>query len=530
MSMDRPNFVLFITDQQRADFLGCAGHPVLRTPNIDSIAASGVRFDRCYVASPICMPNRASLLTGRMPTAHQARSNGIPLSRRATTLGNLLHEAGYATGLVGKSHLQNHLDAQPLCDRPAIKDGYHEPSAKFSDAFQHDLADDFYTQETPRYWKDAHARVQVPYYGFDHVELTLRHGDIAEGDYLHWAREKGVDLPQIRGKQHQLAHDYICPDAWRTAVPEEVYPTAFVADRSVSFLRQAARSDRPFFLLVSFPDPHHPFTPPGRYWDMYSPDSMPLPAAYSWDDWDPPPHVRQLLDEHDQGRSERKFIGYAINEREAREAQALTCGLISCIDDAVGRVLESLKALGLDQKTVVSFTTDHGDYLGDHRLLLKGPAHYQSLIRTPFIWSDPMLERQGETTDALASTIDITATILDRARIGAFVGMQGKSLLPVLEENAAPRDAVLIQEEQQRLCYGFTSPPHVQTLVTKRWRMSLYRGADWGELYDLENDPDEKVNLWSDPAHAHAKAGLLERFLKEELDLVDTSPFPTGQA
>jgi arylsulfatase A-like enzyme len=530
MKMDRPNFVLFITDQQRADFLGCAGHPVLRTPHIDSIAANGVRFDRCYVASPVCMPNRASLLTGRMPSVHQARSNGIPLSRRATTVCNLLHDAGYATALVGKSHIQNHLDAKPLCGRPATKGGYHEPSSGFAEAYQHDLTDAFYTQETPRYWKNPDARVRVPYYGFDHVELTLRHGDLAEGDYLRWAREQGVDVTTLRGRQNQLPHDYVCPDAWRTAVPEDVYPTAFVADRSISFLDRAARSDQPFFLLVSFPDPHHPFTPPGRYWDMYSPESMPLPSAYGWSDWSPPPHVRQLLGEYEAGQSERVFVGYAVNEREAREAQALTCGLISCIDDAVGRVLDSLRRLGLADNTVVSFTSDHGDYLGDHRLLLKGPAHYQSLIRAPFIWSDPALSRRGEATSALASTIDIPATILDRARVGSFVGMQGRSLLPVLQGEGATRDAVMVQEEQQRLCYGFTSPPHVHTLVTGRWRMSLYRSVEWGELYDLDNDPDEKVNLWDDPRHAGAKAELLERFVKEELDLVDQSPFPTGQA
>jgi arylsulfatase A-like enzyme len=528
--MDRPNFVLFITDQQRADFLGCAGHPVLRTPNIDSIAAKGIRFDRCYVASPVCMPNRASLLTGRMPSVHQARSNGIPLSRRATTICNLLHDAGYTTALVGKSHIQNHLDAKPLCGRPPSAAGYNEPSPKFGEAYQHDLTDEFYTQETPRYWKNPHAKVQVPYYGFDHVELTLRHGDLAEGDYSRWAREKGVDVKTLRGRQNQLSHDYVCPDAWRTAVPEEVYPTAFVADRSISFLDRAASSDRPFFLLVSFPDPHHPFTPPGRYWDMYSPESMPLPSAYGWNDWRPPPHVRRLLSEYEAGQSERVFVGYAVNAREAREAQALTCGLISCIDDAVGRVLDALERLGLTGNTVVSFTSDHGDYLGDHRLLLKGPAHYQSLIRAPFIWSDPALSRGGEATNALASTIDIPATILDRAQVGSFVGMQGRSLLPVLQGDGATRDAVMVQEEQQRLCYGFTSPPHVHTLVTGCWRMSLYRGVDWGELYDLENDPDEKLNLWDDSRHVGVKAELLERFVKEELDLVDRSPFPTGQA
>ena len=110
----RPNFVLFITDQQRADFLGCYGHPVLRTPHIDSIAARGTAFDRFHVASPVCMPNRASLMTGRMPSVHGVRSNGIPLSINAVTFVDLLRDAGYATALIGKSHLQNFTPHGPI--------------------------------------------------------------------------------------------------------------------------------------------------------------------------------------------------------------------------------------------------------------------------------------------------------------------------------------------------------------------------------------------------------------------------------
>ncbi len=124
----RPNFLLFITDQHRADFLGCYGHPVLRTPHIDSIAAQGTAFDRFYVASPVCQPNRASLMTGRMPSVHDVRSNGIPLSMDAVTFVDLLRDAGYQTALVGKSHLQNFTDYDPIIKRPPPREGFHEPS------------------------------------------------------------------------------------------------------------------------------------------------------------------------------------------------------------------------------------------------------------------------------------------------------------------------------------------------------------------------------------------------------------------
>src|SRR5688500_2462800 len=124
----RPNFLLFITDQHRADFLGCYGHPVLRTPHIDSIAARGTAFDRFYVASPVCMPNRSSLMTMRMPSVHGVRSNGIPLSMNAVTFVDLLRDAGYRTALIGKSHLQNFTSWAPIIKRPPPRAGYHEPS------------------------------------------------------------------------------------------------------------------------------------------------------------------------------------------------------------------------------------------------------------------------------------------------------------------------------------------------------------------------------------------------------------------
>src|SRR6201747_1493345 len=147
----RPNFLLFITDQHRADFLGCYGHPVLRTPNIDSIAARGMAFDRFHVASPVCQPNRASLMTGRMPSVHDVRSNGIPLSMDAVTFVDLLRDAGYRTALIGKSHLQNFTPHEPIIKRPLPRQGFHEPSPGLRQALRNDLADAKYEQETPGY-------------------------------------------------------------------------------------------------------------------------------------------------------------------------------------------------------------------------------------------------------------------------------------------------------------------------------------------------------------------------------------------
>lgn len=142
-------FILFITDQQRADFPGCYGHPVLKTPNIDAIAADGVAFDRFYVASPVCMPNRAGLMTGRMPSGHGVRSNGIPLSRRNVTFVELLRDAGYDTALIGKSHLQNFTDFAPVVGRRAARSSFHCWQGELARSVRHDLGDGFYPRKNP---------------------------------------------------------------------------------------------------------------------------------------------------------------------------------------------------------------------------------------------------------------------------------------------------------------------------------------------------------------------------------------------
>src|SRR4051812_28818999 len=166
-----PNFLLFITDQHRADFLGCYGHPVLRTPHIDSIAARGTAMDKFYVASPVCMPNRASLMTGRMPSAHGVRANGIPLSRDSVTFVDLLAAAGYRTALVGKSHLQNFTGAGPLFTPPSPAEDLRKPPANFAQARNVGLSGPRYDEENPKEWNAGKRSVTTPFYGFQHVDL-----------------------------------------------------------------------------------------------------------------------------------------------------------------------------------------------------------------------------------------------------------------------------------------------------------------------------------------------------------------------
>ena len=532
--MPAPNFILFITDQHRADFLGCYGHPIVRTPNIDSIAARGTMFDRFYVASPVCMPNCSSLMTGRMPSVHGVRCNGIPLSRDAVTFVDLLREAGYATALVGKSHLQPFTGMPPTQKRRDPLAGYHAPSAALQDAIRTDLASAAYRQEEPQYWgSDPAARVATPFYGFDHVELVAGHGDLVGGDYRRWLLARDPNALSLLGPEHGLSHDYACPQAVRTAIPAELYHTAYIGERARDFLRTMDQQggDTPFFLMVSFPDPHHPFNPPGKYWDMYSPDDFAVPEAYRRNDWMPPPPVQAAIDQRQSGAANLTGTNTInVSAREAQEARALTAGMITCVDDAVGQVLQALSGSRRRDDTVVMFTSDHGDHLGDHRLLLKGAEPYESITHVPFIWSDPHAARPSRTS-ALGATLDIPATILDRARVAPFTGMQGRSLLPVIDQSAPQiRDAVFIQYDHQHPDKVSGLPPRIHTLVDARWRLSIFQHADAGELYDLQGDLGEFDNLWDSPEHRAIRAQLTERLLRAEIEHVDRVPMPTRRA
>jgi arylsulfatase A-like enzyme len=219
-----------------------------------------------------------------------------------------------------------------------------------------------------------------------------------------------------------------------------------------------------------------------------------------------------------------------VNEREALEARALTCDMIAMIDDAVGDVLRALDASGRREDTVLMFMSDHGDYLGDHRILLKGASLYQGIVRTPFLWSDPKSGVKGRHSNAIASTIDVPATVLDRAGLAAYAGIQGMSQLRALEGGEPVRDAAFIQYDHQ---IGPSRPGRMlrtHGLIAGDWRVSMAEGIPGGELYDLRNDPDEFVNRWSDGSALGDKCAMLDRLARTEMESVDELPLPTGRA
>ena len=186
MAAKRPNFIVIMTDQHRADYMGCAGHPFLRTPAIDALAAAGTRFTRFYVSSPVCMPNRATFMTGRLPSVNGARGNGLPLPLQANTFVDLMRSKGYRTALVGKSHLQTMLDNAPLW-KHEIPDGLEAPPAGFEEALKPWSTHEDYDQENVRRWdSDPKAEVGLPFYGYERVHLCIDHGDKVRGDYARW--------------------------------------------------------------------------------------------------------------------------------------------------------------------------------------------------------------------------------------------------------------------------------------------------------------------------------------------------------
>ncbi len=526
------NFLFIMTDQHRADHLSCYGNPVLSTPNLDRIAENGLRFDRFYVANPVCMPNRATLMTGRMPSNHGVRHNGIPLHPQSNTFVHLLRQAGYRTMMVGKSHLQNMGVRPPLQDkgppswpvRGSLPSHLAEPMIK-DDGQQLDI-------ELLDRWRDeGEVEIPKPYYGFDEVSLTISHGDFVRGHYQNWLAERHPNPESLRGSENALSseRELHIAQAWRTRVPEELYPTTYITEQTINRLEglAAAELQSPFFLFCSYPDPHHPFNPPGRYFDLYKPEDIALPPAWGNDHQRTPPHMQTLLKERGTPEAQRTTpAAFAVTEQEAREATALTYGMISMIDDGVGRILDTLHRLGLADNTVICFTSDHGDLMGDQQLMLKGPYHFRGLIRVPMLIHVPGVTT-GTSTDALGCTVDLAQTLLQLAELEPYNGIQGQSLVPLLTEPASTvRDHVLIEDDGQRLLKGTNRRIRLRTLITPEWRLTHYDGFEFGELYRLTEDREEHNNLWTDPEAQAVKHALSEQLLRSIIDHQDRSPLP----
>jgi arylsulfatase A-like enzyme len=519
--MRKPNILMIMTDQHRPDHTGFGGNKVVQTPNLDGLAARSMRFGRAHVANPICMPNRSSIFTSRMPSVHGTRYNGIPLDWRVETFPRVLKRAGYHTAHLGKCHLQNMNIMQSVAKRmtdamasgDAISQHHYPPGwDQYEDLSRH-------SQE----------RVQMPedYYGFSEVDLVVAHSDQCGGHYYQWLLEKGIDPATIQGDKGALEYDTPSHLIRKTSTPEDLYPTNYITEVTKDFLNdRASQPDTPFMAVVSYPDPHHPFTPPGKYFDMYSPADFELPPSYRDAHEASAPHYKKAIKEGPEGLR-RGVIMFAPTETELREMGAKEYGMISMIDDSIGSILAELDKLNLSEDTIIVFTSDHGDMFGDHGVILKGAMHYEGCTRVPLLVHTP----GGKTgaSDSLISSLDIGPTLLKLAGLEPFHGMQGVDASELLTNPGANiRNEILVEEDQLNDILRVGTPLRMRTLITKDNRITVYDGYEGIELFHLANDPHEMDNLQaSDP---NRRAEMMERLTYALMRVDDTSPKPTAFA
>ena len=505
------------TCQQRADHLGCAGNPVLKTPNIDKLAHEGVRFSNAYVANPTCMPNRASIMTGQYPNTC-SRTFGVNLPEDLPTFSETLRQQDYVTKAIGKMHLQFW---------SGKVDESHQ-SAEFMGGW---MSEETHAQMVADFPK--------PFYGFDEVDLIVGHGDCCNGHYEDWLAERSPEylpvLKELRGK--------ILADMYRKSpIPEEFYPTSYVTDRSIDFLKNYAKGDygkEPFLLKVSYPDPHHPCTPPGKYADMYKPEDMELPASFN--DMESLREHKFLGPRLNLPGIMNKMLFHATNEEEAKNFISHTYGMVSMIDDSVGQILETLEKLGLEDDTMIVYTSDHGDMMGDHGMILKGWLPFKGILNVPLIFKVPGLAKSGSVSDSMVSAVDLAPTILNLCNIDEEMqppDMQGLDITPILKDpGESLRDCCFIEIDEVDSGLNKAMPMaalamggpdlRVKYLITDRYSLTVYNGLPgYGDLFDLQDDPDEMNNLWfSRPDLRH---GLVEKLLFETIN--NQSVYPKKQA
>jgi len=467
----RPNILFICTDQQRGDSLGCTGAHWAVTPNLDRLASEGALFRNCYVQNPVCCPSRATLFTGKYPSNHGLYANGVPLPGHQRMFTRTLADAGYDCGMIGKQHLSP-------CDtwrtEPRRDDGY-------------------------RVFEWAH--------GPNHRAL--------ENDYHRWLR-----------RLHPAIYAEIFPDnganenteysnTARTGTPidhvvKEAHYSHWVAERAINFIQHDRKENEPFFLMANFFDPHHSFGAPQEFRDMINADVIPAPNTKA-NELDEKPADHRAYSEKSYSGTAPGFQDYTANQ--IKEIRAQYWAMIALIDYEVERILDVLEATGEADNTLVVFSSDHGEMLGNHQLLLKGPQLYDDLTRVPLIMRWPAKIEPGSEISELVQWTDLSATILDAADCAKGEGVQGQSLLQLVNGNNTNwRDWALSEYRYS----GFPTDPLIMTTMVRHqeWKLIVWHGTPAcgndrdGELYNLNDDPDELDNLYHKPAYADRRRNM----------------------
>ena len=498
------NVLLITTDQQRADSIGAYGNPVCRTPHLDALAASGTRYTMAHTQNPFCQPARATILTSTMPSTHGVTANGrdLPLEEERRAVSTAFGAAGYRTALFGKAHFASIFPMYPTGRVESAEGSARVPEDWFG-----------------------------PYFGFEHVEMILFGHNMRMAPILgswnwcfgpppmglHYARHlyrdgdaQGGERLRLMGPEASGA-TYDKTQTWASSLPEEDHPTTWVADRAVSWLGDL-EDDEPFFAWVSFTDPHHPFDPPAPWSGMYTAADVAecLPEIRP-EEFDTKPGLHRVWSQGGGAGSPFEWAnpgGAGLSPQQLATMIAGYYALVSQCDNAIGRVLAALEASGRAEDTLVIATTDHGEYLGDHQMIFKGPLHYDGLVRVPLIVAGPGVAA-GAVCDDPVGTIDLAPTAL------AFALAEGTEAVPEHMEGAVlpgvagtplgTREHVLTEDD-----FDIVVEIPIRTLTTRHHRINRYEAIPGqGELYDLDEDPAEFVNRWDDPAYAALKSDLL---------------------
>lgn len=478
MNKKQPNILWICTDQQRFDTLCCYGNKFVNTPNLDRLAQKGMLFKNAFSQSPVCTPSRANFLTGRYPRTTRCRQNGADIPEDEVLVTKILSDAGYVCGLSGKLHLS-------ACN--------------------------------PSVCKSMERRIDDGYTEFQWSHHSGSMGE-ATNEYWQWLEEKGVSF-------NELCRPYPDSKYIRLGPPAEFHQTTWCAEKACDFMEAKAHGDTPWLFSVNMFDPHHSFDAPEKYLKRHIDhfDAIPLPN-YVEGELENKPSWQQF--DHEGAYGHRAGYSHSeMTEKDHRLVKASYWAMCELIDEQVGRMLEKLEETGQIDNTIVIFTSDHGEMLGDHGIYLKGPYFYEPAIHVPLIilWEGHILPQKS---DALVELTDLAQTILDAVGLPHHPGMQGKSLLPMLTGEADcehHRDDVYC--EYYNAMPWHREPTAQTTMIrTKQYKLTVAHGLDEGELYDLKNDPNETTNLWDNPEFLSVKVEMLKRLCDRMAWTVDPLP------
>ena len=455
---ERPNILILLTDQQRFDALGAAGNEEIHTPNLDALAGEGARCDRFFVQAPVCMPSRMSMLSGLYPSTLGIVENGPAMPETVPNLATRFASAGYRTANIGKLHFLPHSRRDHTRPHPCYGFDHMEISDEpgcYADAY--------------RAWVAREAPDQLP-----HISLGL------PGEAAAWQKTTGGD-----GIDHP-PRDERRPR--RFAGRSDVTHSAFVAERTLSYLHRAARSPEPFCCVAGFYSPHSPWVAPGEFFDLYDPDRLSLP--------DLPPEL-------DERRAEA-----GLSDDYLRAVKQAYYAMVSEVDHHCGRLLNALGDLGLAEETIVVFTSDHGEWLGDNLRFAKGMPAHDCVSRVPMLLRYPAGGvRGGAVVEAITEAVDLLPTLLSWAGLPVDASLQGRPLPLGPTAGCEPRRSALTEARGQKL------------LRTDRFRY-LLRAGGREQLNDLQAPYGTYRDVSAQPAYAghlcDCRAELARRLLERE--------------